>query len=90
MPIPVRPTSNRPTSLSESPYSPSSAQTSLVHTTTLCVALVSLDNRVLDFPRKQVWEMGFPHYGVSMIAYTKSETEGLKLWIAKRSASKVS
>lgn len=52
-------------------------------------ASARLDNRVLDFPRKQVSEMGFPFYGVLMIAHTKSKTEDLKLWIAKRSEDKV-
>jgi hypothetical protein len=56
-----------------------------------CLTLFcSLDNHVLDFHRKQVYEMRLPHYGVSMLAYTQSQDEGIKLWIAKRSSTKMS
>ena len=44
-------------------------------------------NEVFELPRKIVGKMGIPHYGVSMVAYTK-DANGIKIWVAKRAESK--
>jgi hypothetical protein len=46
-------------------------------------------NEVFELPRKILGQMGIPHYGTSMVAYTK-DVDGIKVWVAKRAESKVS